>query len=236
MKTIQHYGFKMLRIISIMVCTIIVINMIGAFTSYAKESSIPTFSNEDLTIIEYNDTVCAVRQQLDDGYIISTYNTLDNELIVEYYDRDDQMVSRRITDMGAIYESEQADFISPSNEIQSGYTESVIVSTYVRRNYEKYVYPSYTLWTLRKWNDYKYYSITNSNITGFASSVNTIKSIEDSYLSALASNIGSSIYTAMKEGGPSGVSAFLIGMAVQAYLVDQYVTSIQTADAYFNAL
>lgn len=211
--------------------------------------SIPAFAQEksgtdltgtvlcdnQLSITYYTDTESVVRENRESGYILYTYNSEENSLIITEYDNDDNVLSN------SLYSSDElASMANETNYIsRASYTSHSSCYTKSNRNYDIYTYPTYVLWDAYKASSEKHYIQNNNNITKLfdhKSKVDSLSSAETSLIAYAGISVANIGFGAAISGGPGAALAALTQLVGGVAPVYAYTNALDAADNSFNSL
>lgn len=219
-------NFKKLISMLLTLCLIMGIST----TAFASEnSSVQTITN--------NDAVCVVKEITSNGITIATNDKLTGILTIEKYDSTESvLLSTTTLDLNVLPIETDPQFetfgtVSP----QASYTH-VYQHTFANREYDCYIYSTYTNWTIRSGDNYKNVRETNANsskLESFRSYVEDVNSAEFTLIGAVGATAAATAISAFLSGGLAAGIAAAGGSAGVTAAFASLNSAINSADYYF---
>lgn len=201
-------------------------------------TSTTAFASEPVQILANNDNECVVREITDDGITVATNNKQTGILTIEKYDSTGTtLLSTETLDLNAIAEEAELSEQNGSQTL-SDYTH-VYQHTFSNREYDCYIYTSYTRWKLRSGDSYKTlyeYSTNASAIENFRSAVESVNSAELALISVVGGTAVVTIVSALLSGGTAAAIAAAGGVSGASAAIFVLNSAINNADYYFARL
>lgn len=216
----------MKKFISLMLAMIMMFTMCISASAAENDATI--------TILKNTPSICVVQEVTESGITIAINNKETNILTIEYYDSTkSNLLSINTLDLEAI----TTDIIENNNS-QNVNTRSTHVyqHTFSNREYDIYMYDTYTSWKIRSDSNYKTVTEKSSNssyLESFRSAVEDVNSAEFTLIGAVGATVAATAITAFLSGGLAAGIAAAGGSAGATAAFASLNSAINSADYYF---
>lgn len=197
--------------------------------------NIEEMQNQNIEFVEYTSTSSTVRENTENGYIISEYNSDTQTLNVTRYNIYDVIESENE------YSAEELASLISQNPLvtRASYTSHISCYTSSKRNYDIYTYPTYVLWDAYRSNDEKHYIQNNVNVTklnDYKGKIDTLSGAEQGLITYAGASVAAIGFGAAVTGGSGAALAALTQLIGGVPAVYSYANALGAADAAFDAL
>lgn len=220
---IKHH-FK--KLVSVALAAVMVIGM--STTALASN-----YSNS-VQVVTNNDNTCVVKEITADGITIATNNKDTGILTIDKYNStEDVLLSTEILDLNAIAAETE---ISNDTATPQAASKHVYQHTFSNREYDCYIYSSYTSWTIRSGDNTKTRTENSSNaskLESFRGYVEDVNSAEFTLIGAVGAGAAATAITAFLSGGLAAGIAAAGGSAAVVAAFSSLNSAINSADYYY---
>lgn len=189
-------------------------------------------TDSKIDIIKNDDSVCVVEEVTKNGFTVATNDKTSNTLTIEYYNSaKTELLSVQTLDLTTI-----ADSINDNLQNINSLSTHIYQHTFSNREYDIYIYNTYTSWTIRSGNNNKTVTEKSSNannLDNFRSAVEDVNSAEFTLIGSIGTTAAATAISAFLSGGlAAGIAAAGGGAGVTAAFASLNA-AINNADYYY---
>lgn len=198
-------------------------------------------NTENVKILTNNATECVVEEITEEGTTRATNHKDTGLLVIEKFDETgNTLISTETLDLNAISRSVMAATDRPTlNATRAAYNEHNYQHTFTNREYDCYVYNTYTQWDLRSGDRTKSVrenSSNSSNLESFRGYVEEVNSQEFKVIGVVGSTAAVSIFTGILSGGLAGGIAAAGGAPGVVAVLADLNSAMNSADHYYDKI